>query len=66
MDRSISIIAEIIINIIKPDRQVNYESTKYDDGQYLNCNETPFTDGLGVIHLLKDIPYIGASPDMEV
>ena len=52
MDRSVSIIAEITMNIIKTERQVNYESTKGDDGQYLNCNETPFTVGLG-LHVHK-------------
>ena len=40
------------MNLIKTDRQVNYESRKGDGGQYLNLNETPFTVGLS-LHVHK-------------
>ena len=52
IDRSVNMVAEIIMNLIKTDRQVNYQSRKGDDGQYCNVNETPFTVGLG-LHVHK-------------
>ena len=48
LDKSVNMISEIIMGIVKTDRQVKYKSDKGDNAHFLNNNETPFTVGLGL------------------
>ena len=52
VDKSVQMLSEIIMGIVKTDRQVKYKSRSGDTARFRDQNETPFTVGLG-LHLHK-------------
>ena len=48
VDKSVQMLSEIIIGIVKTDRQVKYKSSSGDTARFRNQNQTPFTAGLGL------------------
>jgi hypothetical protein len=48
LEKSVKMISEIIMGVVKSDKQINYKSQKGNDANFINNNETPFTVGLGL------------------
>ena len=48
VDKTVQMLSEIIMGIVKTDRQVKYKSSSEDTARFRNQNETPFTVGLGL------------------
>ena len=68
--QSVNILGEIIMNLVKTNRQINYKSAKGHEGQFFNFNETPFTVGLGLhVHKMtrrKDLVEILSNVNLSI
>ena len=48
VNKTVQMLSEIIMGIVKTDRQVKYKLSSEDTARFRNQNETPFTVGLGL------------------
>ena len=52
IEKSVNILSELVMNMLKSNRQLQYDSHRSNDRTYNQMNETPLTVGLG-LHLHK-------------